>query len=153
MSVTQLHHTGGIPAIKFMADSVEELDTKIKHASVGDMGVVDDTSYYKKTKNATAFTSLEGAEVSGTILSAAVLDLFSNPIEVIAAPGAGRMILVDEIQLYLDHTSADYVADAGEDLSFQYFSTANEIARIDSDNGFITASADSRLVLRPKNYY
>ena len=152
MSITRTSSTRGAPGVKVIADTLDELNSYIRHLKQGEIGVVDGKLYYKEAPRATEFSVLGELEASGTIATEDVLTLFSSPIEVIPAPGAGRMILVDEIQLYLDHNTTDYVAAAGEDLSFEYHTTANEIARIDSDNGFITAAEDSRLVIRPTTY-
>ncbi len=91
---------------------------------------------------------------TGTISSAEVLALNATPITLIAAPGAGKTIIVDEIQLFLDYGSADYAADAGEDLTFQYATGNVAIAAIDNDAvAFLTASADAHWFGQPGAVY
>lgn len=80
---------------------------------------------------------------TGTVATGDVLALNATPVELIAAPGANKAIVVDEIQLFLDHGGTDYAADAGEDLTIEY-SGGTDIAVIDNDAvTFLTASADA----------
>ncbi len=54
------------------------------------------------------------------LLTAEVLVLRATPIEIVAAPGALKAIIVDHVEVFLDFNSIGYVADAGDDLSFRY---------------------------------
>lgn len=90
---------------------------------------------------------------TGTISSAEILALNATPITLIAAPGANKAIIVDEIRLFLDYNSATYVAGAGEDLSIQY-SGGTVIAEIDNDAvAFLTATADAQWLGQPSAVY
>lgn len=91
---------------------------------------------------------------TGTLTSAQILALNATPITLIAAPGANKTIIVDEIQLFLDYNSATYVAGAGEDLTFQYATGNVGIAAIDNDAvTFLTASADAHWLCKPAGIY
>lgn len=54
------------------------------------------------------------------LLTAEILVLRATPIEIVAAPGALKAIIVDHVECFLDFNSTGYVADAGDDLSFRY---------------------------------
>ena len=83
-------------------------------------------------------------EVSGTLTSAQLLAMNATPQVVIAAPGAGKAIIVDEVELFLDYNSAAYAADAGEDLVLQYTTGGVDIAVWDDADTIIEGSADTR---------
>ena len=88
--------------------------------------------------------------VTKTITSAQILALFATPIEVIAAPGAGKALILEGALLFLDHGGTDYAGiAAGEDLSFKYTNAAGaEVMRIET-TGFMDASADALRYARP----
>lgn len=93
-------------------------------------------------------------EATGTITSAQILALNATPITLIPAPGVGKTIIVDEIQLFLDYNSATYVAGAGEDLTFQYETSNVGIAVIDNDAvAFLTATASAHWLGKPVGIY
>lgn len=54
------------------------------------------------------------------LLTAEILALRATPIEIVAAPGALKAIIVDHVECFLDFNATGYVAGAGEDLSFRY---------------------------------
>ena len=54
------------------------------------------------------------------ITTAQVLALRATPIEIVAAPGALKAIIVDHVEAFIDYNSTAYVDDAGDDLSFRY---------------------------------
>jgi hypothetical protein len=151
MSVERISYTGAIPGIKIKATTLAELDASVGQVGQGEIGVVNGELFYKLERNSTSFKPTGGLEATGTIASAAVLTLNATPVELIAAPGAGKVVVVEEVQLFLDYGSADYVAAAGEDLDITYAS-GSEIMQIDSDNGFLTASADSHLIAKTTVY-
>lgn len=87
---------------------------------------------------------------SGTITSAEILALNATPKELIAAPGAGKYIVVDEIELFLDYGAAQYAADAGEDFTIQYATSDTAILSVDNDgDGFLLGATDARRVIKP----
>ncbi len=52
--------------------------------------------------------------------TADVLTLRATPIEIVAAPGALKAIIVDHVEVFLDFNTVAYVDEADEDLSFRY---------------------------------
>lgn len=111
-----------------------------------------------KTGPLTPYTDLGISDIqqiaSGTLTSAQILALNANPITLIPAPGVGKTIIVDEIQLFLDYGTAAYVAGAGEDLTFQYVTGNVAIAAIDNDAvTFLTAAADAHWLGKPNGVY
>lgn len=84
-------------------------------------------------------------EVTGTLTSAQLLAMNATPQVVISAPGAGKVIIVDEVELFLDYNSAAYAADAGEDLVLRCTTTTSTIfAQWDDADTIIEGSADTR---------
>lgn len=79
-----------------------------------------------------------------TVSSAELLALNATPKALIAAPGAGRILVVKMVQLFLDFATVAYdgVA-AGEDLAVKYTDASGAIAAQAEATGFITASADA----------
>ena len=58
------------------------------------------------------------------IVTAEVLALRGTAIEMVAAPGALKAVIVDHVEVWLDFNTVGYVAAAGEDLSFRYTDNA-----------------------------
>lgn len=85
-----------------------------------------------------------------TITTGQLLALNATPKELVAAPGAGKAILVEDLQLFLDFNSVAYdgIA-AGEDLELRYENGSGAlIATIETDP-FLAASADAYRHVRP----
>jgi hypothetical protein len=92
-------------------------------------------------------------EATGTLTTGEILALNATPITAIAAPGASKAIIVDEVQLFLDYNAATYVAGAGEDLTLQY-SGGLDILAIDNDvNALLIAAADAHWLGQPGAIY
>lgn len=144
MSIDRISYTGRIPGVKVKADSISELNGYIGQVGQGEIGAVNGELLYKSLRNSTSFSPVGGSVASGTIATAAVKTLNGTPVTVIAAPGAGKVVIVDEIQFFIDFEAAAYVAGAGEDLSLLYAGSTT-IATVDTANGFLTASADAHL--------
>ncbi len=90
---------------------------------------------------------------SGTITTGEILALNATPKVLIAAPGAGKTIIVEELQAFLDYNAATYVVGAGEDLTLQYTTGGVNIMTIDNDvTTFLAATADAHLICKPKIY-
>ncbi len=89
-------------------------------------------------------------EVRGTITTAQLLAMNATPKVVIAAPGAGKAIIVDEVELFLDYNSAAYAADAGEDLVLRCTTTTSTVfATWDDADTIIEGTADTRRIMKP----
>ncbi|MFQ5472178.1 MAG: hypothetical protein ACE5FA_04740 [Dehalococcoidia bacterium] len=79
------------------------------------------------------------------ITSAQLLALNATPITLVAAPGAGKAILVDHVCIQLDWNSAAYdgIA-AGEDLQITYTDGSGQAATADIETtGFLDSTADA----------
>lgn len=149
----------GVGGDAFDMDNMVDGSTNVALTAVKDAYIDQDvtsgsspsfTSATLTTPSMTAPTidSVLYGEATGTIASADVLQLNATPIQLIAAPGANKAIVIDEIQWFLDYGSATYVAGAGEDLTVQY-SSGTDIAVIDNDAvTFLTAGADEHWIGR-----
>jgi hypothetical protein len=92
-------------------------------------------------------------EATGTISSAEILALNATPKELIPAPGAGKILVVDEIELFMDFGSAAYVRDGGdEELVLQYSGGVDVHAFANATDAFLTAAADVHRIIRPVIY-
>lgn len=106
-----------------------------------------------KTLTSPVVNSVQHMQASGTIASADVLQLNGTPVELIATPGAGKIIIVDEIEVYISYGSAQYAAGAGEDFTIQYATSDTAIVSIDNDNdGFLLAAASAGRIIKPALY-
>jgi hypothetical protein len=85
----------------------------------------------------------------GTIASADVLTLFTTPVELVAAPGAGKFIAVDAIHWFLDHGGTDYTATAGKDLAASYTDGSGDEVVTAIDDAVIDGAAADLHVLSP----
>ncbi|MDB4725786.1 hypothetical protein OAF54_00025 [bacterium] len=89
-------------------------------------------------------------EVTGTLTSAQILAMNATPQVAIAAPGAGKVIVVDEVELFLDYNSAAYAADATEDLVLRCTTTTSTVfATWDDADTIIEGTADTRRLHKP----
>lgn len=87
------------------------------------------------------------AEATGTITQAQLLDM-TTPVVLVAAPGAGLLNIVDEIELFQDYAVAAYAT--GADLQFEYATSGDNIALL--ADTFVQSSADARALLKPGAY-
>jgi len=92
--------------------------------------------------------TLVGAYVDKIITSAQVLALFGTPVEVIAAPGAGKIIVPLRMQLYKPAGTAYGGIATGEDLVLKYTNAAGaQCSGVVEATGFLDqATAQSRFV-------
>jgi|15BtaG_2_1085339.scaffolds.fasta_scaffold00070_31 hypothetical protein len=84
------------------------------------------------------------------LTGAEVKVLNATPIEVIPAPGAGKAIIVDEVEWFLDFATAAYDGvGAGENLSLKYTNGSGaDLSVAVAGVGFGDASADARAIAR-----
>lgn len=79
-----------------------------------------------------------------TLTAAQVKLLYTTPITLIAAPGAGYAIQFLDALLFLDHGGTDYTGvAAGEDLTISYTNAAGEAVALIETDPFMIASADA----------
>jgi len=82
----------------------------------------------------------------GTITSAELLALFTTVKTLVAAPGAGKILVFKSIHLFLDYESAAYAVDAGDNLEVRYTGkTGQQVAEIETD-GFLTLTEDASVL-------
>ena len=84
-------------------------------------------------------------QASGTIAAGAVATLFATPIEMVAAPAAGKYLEPVSLHWWLDFETAAYDGNAaGEDLVVKYTNAAGDTAMDTVDEaGFADAIADA----------
>lgn len=76
-------------------------------------------------------------------LTAAQLDaLNATPVTLISAPGAGKVIVVDQVYGFLDYNSAAY-AGSSETLAIRYTDGSGDIICSFTEASFIEATADA----------
>ena len=87
--------------------------------------------------------------VSGTILSAALLTIGATPVELVPAPGAAKLIVVDSVYLFNDYGTVAYTGVGG--VSGVFYSTALTSADriITVSTSFYTAISDTRRLYAP----
>lgn len=85
-----------------------------------------------------------------TVTSAEILALNATPKQLVAAPGAGKILLFEGAQIELIYNSAAYAGiAAGEDLSIKYTNGSGaEVAQCEA-TGFLDATANAIRYLRP----
>lgn len=88
-------------------------------------------------------------EATGTLTAANIAAMNATPVELIAAPAAGLIHIIDEIELLHDYDTAAY-ADGG-DISIEYGTSGVDISVIDV--AWLQDTADSQLVLKPSACY
>lgn len=85
--------------------------------------------------------------VTGEITTEELLALNAAPKTLIAAPGEGKFIQVEFLELFLDYNSAAYDGIAGgEDLQLQYATGNTAIATVET-TGFLDQTSDQRRVV------
>ncbi len=87
------------------------------------------------------------AETTVTLTQALLLAI-GTPVSLVAAAGAGKVIVVDEIEIL--HTYATAVYATGSDLSIEYETAGTDIVLV--DKGLVTAAASKSVVMRPTIY-
>lgn len=86
-------------------------------------------------------------EATGTLSQANLLAI-GTPIQLIAAPGAGKVIVVDEVELLHTYSTAQYAT--GADVQLEYETSGDNIALI--YDTFFTAASSSSVIFKPSTY-
>lgn len=86
-------------------------------------------------------------DTAGALTQAQIIAMFTTPVTLIAAPGAGKAIIVDEIEFFHDFDTAAYTG--GGDVSVEYGSGADVVL---ADATLITGAADAKTLARPTIY-
>ena len=83
------------------------------------------------------------SQVDVTLTAAQILALNATPIQIIAAPGAGKAIIVEDAQFMYDFVAAAYAGiAAGEDLALKYTNGSGAQILAVETTGFLDAVAD-----------
>ena len=87
--------------------------------------------------------------VSGTILSAALLTIGATPVELVPAPGAAKLVVVDSAYLFNDYGTVAYTNVGG--VSGLFYSTSLTSADVikQVSTSFYTATSDKRRMYAP----
>lgn len=86
-------------------------------------------------------------EIDVTVTSAQLLALFATPITIVAAPGAGRALILDSAVLHKPAGTAYGGIAAGEDLSIKYTNAAGAAVGGCEATGFLDqATAQTRFL-------
>ena len=147
VSAAKDNHRSG----RFMAQERQLLKSIDTHLASG----VD--TFANKTLTSPALNTpvLDGdtyGVASGTIANAAVKTLNVTPVTLVAAPGAGKMIVVDELQLMHDYATAAFDNVAGnEDFKLQYITGNVGICAIEA-TGMMDQTNDEWRFAKPSIY-
>lgn len=97
---------------------------------------------------------IEQYTVQGTITTGQLLALNATPQTLVAAPGSGKFLELENLHLWYDYNSAAYAGiAAGEDLIVSYTNgSGEEVARVET-TGFLDATADAHRTVRPGSAY
>jgi len=88
-------------------------------------------------------SSVGSASTRTTIATAAVLLLATTPAELVAAPGAGKILLFDTAHFQLDYATTQYTESA-DNLVVKYTSAAGvAVSTVVECTGFIDQAADT----------
>lgn len=90
----------------------------------------------------------QGAKVAGTLSQSDIVGMYATPVTLIPAPGAGRCVVVDEVELFHSYATAAYTG--GEDILLQYNTTAANV--ITMDKTIVTATSSLASYARPTVY-
>jgi hypothetical protein len=77
------------------------------------------------------------------LTNAQILNLDDTPITIVAAPGAGKIVLVHYAYFSMDYNGTGYTAGAGEDLALGYTDESGTLACMPVDSAaFLDATTD-----------
>lgn len=85
-----------------------------------------------------------------TVTAAQVKALNATPKEIVAAPGAGKALILEDAELFLDYGSAAYAGIASnEDLQLRYTNGSGQLIATVEATGFLDLTADAYRFVRP----
>lgn len=87
-------------------------------------------------------------EATGTLTAANIAAMNGAPVTLIAAAGAGKVIVVDEIEFFHDYAVAAYTS--GGDVTIEYETSGLDINVF--DEALVTAAADDNWLVKPLTY-
>lgn len=87
---------------------------------------------------------------SGTIATAAVKTLYTTPVTLVAAPGAGKALILVGATFFLDYASAGYDSvGASDDLTIKYTNASGDVLATVESTGFLNATSDQVRYVHP----
>ncbi len=88
--------------------------------------------------------------VDVVVSAAQILALNATPIEIVAAPGASKVLMFHNAVLFLDYNSAAYAGiAAGEDLNIRYEDASGQGVAFIEATGFLDATNDAYRIAYP----
>lgn len=150
---TEVSGAGNYPVRRFNKRERKLLESIDTHLASG-----SDTWASKTLTSPTLTTPTVDGDVygvaEGTISSAEILALHTTPKELIAAPGAGKIVIIDDIEMLLDYGSAAYVRDGGnEEFVVEYATGGVDIwAPATATDTFLTNASDAWRFVKPTIY-
>lgn len=88
-------------------------------------------------------------EATGTLSQANIIAMNGAAVTLLAAPGAGKVIVIDEIEFFHDYATAVY--SGGGDVTIEYATSGLDILVFDV--ALVTASADDNWLVKPSVSY
>lgn len=110
-------------------------------ASKYDLGTLIDNA---EAVNIGDFPETVLVEATGTLTQANIIAMNGTPVTLIAAPGAGKVIIVDSIEWFHDYSTAVY--SGGGDVTVEYETSGLDIEVFDV--ALVTASADDNWLFK-----
>lgn len=86
-------------------------------------------------------------EVSGTLTQAQIVSMFTTPVTLVAAPGAGKLTVVDEVELFHDYSTAAYTG--GGDVTIEYATSGVDLFVVDVAE--VTGATDVNYLFKTGN--
>ena len=88
-------------------------------------------------------------EATGTLSSANIIAMNGAAVTLLAAPGAGKVIVIDEIEFFHDYATAAY--SGGGDVTVEYATSGLDVLVFDV--ALVTATADDNWLVKPSVSY
>jgi hypothetical protein len=132
--------SGKVTSTMIAADTVAAVD--IATGGVASAEVLDDSLTVADHNTAMV------AEATGTLTAANIAAMNATPVTLLAAPGAGKVIIIDEIEFFHDYDTAAYTD--GGDVTIEYETSGLDINVFDV--ALVTAGADDNWLIKPLTY-
>ncbi len=87
-------------------------------------------------------------EATGTLTQANLVAMNGTPVTLVAAPGAGKAIVVDEVELLHSYSTAAYTG--GGDVSIEYATSGTDVVTI--ADTFVTDTSSASTLVKPDVY-
>ena len=127
--------------------------SSVDHGGLGGLNGDDHLHYHTDARGDVRYAPVYDhplKTVTVTVSSAELLALFATPKTLIAAPGAGKALILVAAELWLDYASAAYAGiAAGEDLTIKVSNAAGATLATIETTGFLDATADAFRYVEP----